>query len=114
MLSNNFQFIGRLTKDPIYYSGEGKKPFVTLSIAVERNKDEVDFIHLIAYNNTADFINSYITKGTLIAVEGKISFYREIEAIINGENKKISVPDFVIDEVKILSKPQTQSTTEEA
>ena len=111
MINNNFQFIGRLTKAPTYYSGtDNKKSFVVFDLAVDKSNDEVEYVHLNAFGKTADVINQYVSKGTLVSVNGKINFTREVEINTTNGTTKIIIPEFVVDELRILSKPQSQST----
>lgn len=113
MINNSFQFIGRLTKEPAYYGGnDSKKSFVVFDLAVEKNNDEVEYVHLNAFGKTADIVNQYVTKGTLIIVNGKINFTREAEINTTSGTTKIIIPEFVVDEMRILSKPQQNQSTE--
>ena len=115
MINNNFQFIGRLTKAPTYYAGnDTKKAFAVFDLALEKANDEVEYVRLNAFGKTAEFINQYVIKGTLVAVNGKINFTREIEINTTSGTTKAIMPEFVIDEFRILSKPQQTTETEEA
>lgn len=114
MINNSFQFIGRLTKEPTYYAGtESKKSFVVFDLAVEKSSEDVEYVHLNAFGKTADIINQYVSKGTLVIVNGKVNFTREVEINTTNGTSKIIVPEFVVDELRILSKPQTQTQSTE-
>lgn len=69
--------IGRLTADPeIFTTGSGKK-YAKYRLAVDRpNKTDggqnADFISCIAWEKGADFVERYLSKGTKIAIEGRI------------------------------------------
>lgn len=67
---NNCTFIGRLTKDPeIRYTRENYA-VCTFSIAVNRNKEIADFFAVRTWKNTAENCAKYLTKGSLVAVNG--------------------------------------------
>lgn len=66
--------MGRLTRDPEMRTTQSGKPVTSFSLAVERDfqKDVTDFINIVAWNRTAEFVNSYFTKGQLVAVSGSL------------------------------------------
>ena len=69
---NNIVLIGRMTKDPeLKYTNNGKG-HARFTLAVQRNKDETDFINCVAWEKTAENIAEYFKKGSQIAVQGAI------------------------------------------
>ena len=75
---NRVIVMGRLTRDPeVKYTVNGT-PSVSFSIACERDFSkngeprETDFLNLIAWRNTAEFIGKYFRKGSMIAAEGRL------------------------------------------
>ena len=69
---NNIVLIGRITKDPeLKYTNNGKGN-TRFTLAVQRNKDETDFINCVAWEKTAENIAEYFKKGSQIAVQGTI------------------------------------------
>lgn len=68
--------MGRLTANPELKTTPQGTAVTSFTLAVERNysKDEkqTDFINIVAWRNTAEFICKYFTKGQLVAVEGNI------------------------------------------
>ena len=69
---NNIVLIGRMTKDPeLKYTNNGKGN-TRFTLAVQRNKDEADFINCVAWEKTAENIAEYFKKGSQIAVQGAI------------------------------------------
>ena len=71
---NTCALIGRLTKDPELRTTPGGTAVTSFTIAVNRrySKDVTDFIDVIAWRNTAEFICRYFTKGQRIAVTGSM------------------------------------------
>jgi single-strand DNA-binding protein len=68
---------GRLTSDPELKTTPSGVSVTSFSIAVNRpyRKDkeaETDFINIVAWRQTAEFITHYFTKGSLIGIEGSI------------------------------------------
>ena len=69
---NNIVLIGRMTKDPeLKYTNNGKGN-TRFTLAVQRNKDETDFINCVAWEKTAENIAEYFKKGSQIAVQWAI------------------------------------------
>lgn len=74
---NNVVLMGRMTADAELKSTPNGKYVASFSIAVERDysqngERQTDFINLVAWNKTAEFITNYFNKGDMIAVTGSI------------------------------------------
>lgn len=74
---NNVILMGRLTADAVLRMTTSGKYVASFSIAVERDylqdgERQADFINLIAWGKTAEFIAKYFSKGDMIAVRGSI------------------------------------------
>ncbi|MBO7727982.1 MAG: single-stranded DNA-binding protein [Oscillospiraceae bacterium] len=69
---NKVILIGRLTKDPDVRRSNDGDPVARYTLAVDRNKDEADFISCVAFKKSAEFAEKYLQKGTKILVEGRI------------------------------------------
>lgn len=91
---NKVILMGRLTADPEHKQTVSGVSVTSFSLAVERNfsgKDkerETDFITIVAWRQTADFICKYFAKGRMIALEGSIQTRRYEDR--NG-NKRTAV-----------------------
>jgi single-strand DNA-binding protein len=76
---NHIVLMGRLTRDPeLRRTGSGT-PVASFTIAVDRDfgsKDggekETDFIDIVAWRNTAEFVSKYFTKGRMAVVNGRL------------------------------------------
>lgn len=70
--------MGRLTADPELKTTASGLSVLSFSVAVERNYQKdgeekvVDFINVVAWRKTAEFVSRYFHKGSMIAVEGSI------------------------------------------
>lgn len=74
---NNVILMGRLTADAVLRMTTSGKYVASFSIAVERDysqdgERQADFINLIAWGKTAEFITKYFSKGEMIAVRGSL------------------------------------------
>lgn len=69
---------GRLTADPELKTTPNGVSVTSFSIAVQRKQKnpngeyETDFINIVAWRQTAEFITKHFTKGSLIGIEGSI------------------------------------------
>lgn len=75
---NNVSLIGRLTADPELKATQSGISTTRFSIAVDRayskqgEERQTDFINIVAWRQTAEFICKYFTKGRRIAISGRI------------------------------------------
>lgn len=73
---NTVALLGRLTADPELRKAGKQKDAVSVvnyTLAVSRiGSEEADFIRCVAFGKTAEFMESYLKKGSRIAVTGRI------------------------------------------
>ena len=96
---NNVILMGRLTADAVLRMTTSGKSVASFSIAVERDysqegERQADFINLIAWGKTAEFITKYFSKGDMIAVRGSIQT-RSYEK----EGNKRNITEVLVDKV---------------
>ena len=75
---NKVVIMGRLTKDPeLRRTGSGTA-VTSFSLACDRDfksqsgDKETDFIEVIAWKNTAEFVSKYFSKGRMAVVDGRL------------------------------------------
>lgn len=72
---NHINLMGRLTKDvELRRTGSGVA-VASFTIAVDRDfskEKETDFIDIVAWKNTAEFANNYLSKGRMVVVSGRL------------------------------------------
>ena len=76
---NHIVIMGRLTRDPERRETQTGTPVASFTLAVDRgyvSKDggerQTDFIDVVAWRNTADFVSKYFAKGQMCAVSGRL------------------------------------------
>lgn len=76
---NRIVLMGRLVRDPELRTTQSGLSVARFSMAVERDirgqdpgAQNVDFIEVVAWRQTADFVCRYFKKGSMIAVEGRL------------------------------------------
>ena len=104
---NKVILIGRLVKDPVLRMAAGGMPVTTFAIAVERNPNakgvkEADFVPIVTFKKTAENVANFLTKGRLVAVEGRL----QIRDFMTKEGEKRRVAEVVANTVQFLDKPK--------
>ncbi len=71
---NNVVLMGRICNAPELKHTQSGNAVTSFNLAVDRrfNKEETDFITIVAWRQTAEFICKYFSKGSLIALQGAI------------------------------------------
>ena len=71
---NNIVLMGRLVADPELRTTTGGKSVTQFKLAVDRSYDRniADFIPVVAWGKTAEFVANYFSKGSMIAVQGSL------------------------------------------
>ncbi len=75
---NCVTLIGRLVADPELRTTTSGKSVANFRIAVDRSfakageQRQADFITVVAWESTADFVSKYFSKGSMIAIQGSI------------------------------------------
>ena len=103
---NNVNLVGRFTADvDLKYTNNGMA-IADFSLAVDRNKEETDFIRCKTFGKTAENIANFFKKGDLIAVNGSI----QTGKYVNKDKKTVYTTDVVVDTFAFLqSKNERQA-----
>ena len=101
---NKVILIGNLASDPEAFTTQSGISRSTFRIAVQRRfanaqgVREADFLTVVAWRQTADFCNRYLSKGRKVAVEGSIQT-RSYDA---QDGSKRYVTEIIADSVEAL------------
>lgn len=104
---NKFICIGRLTRDPEANQTTSGVAVTKFTLAVNRsyNKDETDFINIVTWRKLAENCAKYISKGSLVAVEGSIRTGK----YQNKEGHTVYTTDVHADTVQFLDTRRQQA-----
>ena len=76
---NHIVIMGRLTRDPELRYTQSQTPVVSFTVAVDRDfggrddsEKQTDFIDCVAWRSTAEFVNKYFRKGSMVVVSGRL------------------------------------------
>lgn len=99
---NKIFIMGRLTRDPELRRTTTGTPVASFSLAVDRDfKDKstgertADFIDVVAWRQTGEFVSRYFTKGRMAVVEGRL----QIRDWTDKDGNKRRAAEVVADQV---------------
>ena len=100
---NRVILIGRLTRDPELRHTPNGTATCNITVAIDRMPDQngqrtADFIPVVTWSRQAENIAKYLTKGRLVAVEGRIQT-RNYE---DKDGKRVYVTEVVASNVQFL------------
>ena len=110
---NKVFLVGRLTRDPELRYGANNNAVMRTSIAVDRTfanqngEREADFINIVAFGNRAETMKKYLTKGSQIAVSGRI----QTGSYDDKDGKRVYTTDVIIDEFQFLDSKGSRTET---
>ncbi len=72
---NKVLLVGNLVRDPETHQTASGIKYTRFTVAVSRTfgEDQADFIPIVAWRQTAEFIEKYLNKGSKVSVEGRFS-----------------------------------------
>ena len=101
---NKVFLVGRLTRDPELRYTSSNLATMRCSIAVDRQfvregeERGADFINIVAFGNRAETMSKYLTKGSQIAVDGRI----QTGSYDGQDGKKVYTTDVVVENFQFL------------
>ena len=112
---NKAILMGRLTRDPELRYTQNNTAVVSFTIAVDRSysgkgeERQADFINIVAWRRTAEFVSQWFTKGQMIVIVGSIQSRRWQDK--NGNNR--TSIEVVADEVQFGESKQSREANSE-
>ena len=100
---NRVVLVGRLTKSPELRKTQNGTSVCKFTLAVNRRvtgqgQPDADFISCVAWNKTADLMLQYLSKGSLIGIEGRLQNGR----FTNNNGETIYTCDVMVDSLQFL------------
>ena len=110
---NSVQLIGRLTRDPEIRYTDGGASIARFGLAVDRrfkqeNGADADFINIVSFGKTAEFIEKYFHKGMKIALNGRI----QTGSYTDKDGKKVYTTDIVAENVEFCESKGTSANND--
>lgn len=101
---NKAFLIGRLTRDPELRYSSSNAAIVNFTVAIDRQytntqgQRETDFINVVAFQKQAENIKKYVSKGSLVGIDGRI----QTRNYDDKDGKRVYVTEVVADRVQFL------------
>ena len=95
---NTVVLTGRLTKDIELRRTKSGKVCTSFTLAVNRNKEETDFINCVAWDKVAELLERYTYKGYKIGVEGRI----QTRNYDDRNGKKVYITEVLVNSISFL------------
>ena len=112
---NRVELIGRLTRDPELRYTSSNITTARFTLAVNRpfqsqnGEQGTDFINVVVWRKQAENVKKFVTKGSLVAVEGRI----QTGSYENKDGQRVYTTDVVADSVQFLeTRTQSQNRIE--
>lgn len=111
-MMNNVVLMGRLTADPEPRHTPTDVAVTTFTLAVDRSyvktgaDRQTDFIDIVAWRSTAEFVCRYFRKGLLVAVQGSI----QTRSYQDKDGNRRKAFEVVADKVFFAENKRSQST----
>ena len=112
---NQIVIMGRLTRDPELRQTPAGVPVTSFSLAVDRGytprdggERQTDFIDVIAWRNTAEFVSKYFVKGQMAAVHGRL----QIRDWTDKENNKRRSAEVVAERIYFTESKKSREATQ--
>lgn len=110
---NKTILIGRITKNLDLKKTTSGASVLKFNLAVERNfkqdnQPTVDFINCVAWNKSAELMNQYLHKGSLIGVDGRI----QTGSYDDKNGNKVYTTDVVVDSIQFLDSKESHQSNE--
>lgn len=103
---NSVNIIGRLVRDHNFNTTGSGKACLKNCIAVDGyTKNDTDFINIVAWEKTAEFINKYFSKGKKIAINGRIK-----TGSYEKDGKKVYTFDVIVGQVFFCESNNSNNT----
>lgn len=113
---NRVVLVGRLTRDPERRNKNSDNAVCAFTVAVDNRQKNPDgtrgtsFINCIAFSQQAENMLKYVTKGSLVGVEGRLSQ----RSFTRQDGSKGSVIEVVCDSVQFLEPKGSNSNSGDA
>lgn len=107
---NNVVIMGRMTKDPELNRTPSGTAVTSFSMAVDRDfkaqdgTRQTDFIDVVAWKQTAEFVCSYFSKGRMAVVDGRL----QVRDWMDKDGNKRKAVEVIADHIYFADSKQIQ------
>ncbi len=111
---NKVILTGRITQEVELRRTNDGTPYVLFTLAVaRRGQDQTDFVQCTAWRQTAEMMNQYLGKGSLIGVEGSLQVFTQKKEGNYETRTSVQVANITFLESREQAEARKTSTTNE-
>lgn len=110
---NRVVLVGRLTADPQFRTTTSGKNVSNFNIAVPKRvkqsdgSPDADFFGVQCWGATAEFVNNYLGKGRLVAVDGRL----QQRSYVGNDGSQRNIVEVVAESVQGLDRPKDEAVS---
>ena len=110
---NTAVLTGRLTRDPELRVSQSDVQVCNFTLAVNRpfkgrnGENQADFINCVAFRKQAELIKQYMSKGSLLGIEGR----QQSRSYENKEGQRVFVTETVVEKITFLESNKNNNTS---
>ena len=111
---NTAVLTGRLTRDPELRVSQNDVQVCNFTLAVNRpfkdrnGENQADFINCVAFRKQAELIKQYMSKGSLLGIEGR----QQSRSYENKEGQRVYVTETVVEKITFLESNNNKNNTQ--
>ena len=112
---NSVCLVGRLTRDPeVRYGSQSQRAIARFSIAVDRpfadrnGERQTDFIRIVCFGKSAEFVEKYFKKGMRVGVTGSL----RTDSYTNKDGVNVSTVEVAADRVEFMESRMERESRE--
>lgn len=111
---NTAVLTGRLTRDPELRVSQNDVQVCNFTLAVNRSfkdrngENQADFINCVAFRKQAELIKQYMSKGSLLGIEGR----QQSRSYENKEGQRVYVTETVVENITFLESNNNKNNTQ--
>ncbi|EHS7224066.1 single-stranded DNA-binding protein [Staphylococcus pseudintermedius] len=105
---NSVNLSGYISNEIKYAVSNSGTQMAQFNLAVQRSfknqegKRDVDFINISAFGKTAEIINTYLSKGELVNVDGRL----QTRSYENKEGQRVNVTEVIVRDLQMINTGQ--------
>ncbi|MBQ3661770.1 MAG: single-stranded DNA-binding protein [Firmicutes bacterium] len=114
---NSVCLVGRLTRDPeVRYGSQSQMAIARFSIAVDRpfadrnGERQTDFIRIVCFGKSAEFVEKYFKKGMRVGVTGSL----RTDSYTNKDGVNVTTVEVAADRVEFMESRAERESREAA
>ena len=99
---NKVFLLGRMVKDVEVVQAKSGTPIANFTLAINRGKDDAEFVRCVAFGTQAGLIAEYVRKGNQLCLEGRLQTSR-----YEKEGMPMSSTEVIVESFHFVDRKET-------